>query len=212
MHLEIWQRVLKDKYFPNLSVISWLHSAEPSSLSRSQNWKNLLNALPLLVHWLVWKPGTGVSILIGKDEILRMGKGSFLSLDLISQLNEKHVYYLFQARRALNVGVTYASWLNSIELGLVVDLAIEWERYILLLIDAGISLTDAIDQLMWTGGDGSGYLTTMYVYNALVVELWQKNNGGVRRKLWNWECPQKIKLFSWLLIEDKLLTWNKLLK
>jgi hypothetical protein len=45
-----------------------------------------------------------------------------------------------------------------------------------------------------------------------VAELWQKNNGGVRRKLWNWECPQKIKLFSSLLIEDKLLTWNNLLK
>jgi hypothetical protein len=87
MHPEIWQRVLKDKYFPNLSVISWLRSAEPSSLSGSQNWKNLLNALPLLVHWLVWKLGIGVSILIGKDEILGMGKGSFLSLDLISQLN-----------------------------------------------------------------------------------------------------------------------------
>jgi hypothetical protein len=84
MHPRIWQRVLKDKYFPNLSVISWLCSAEPSSLSGSQNWKNLLNALPLLVHWLVWKLGIGVSILIGKDEILGMGKGSFLSLDLIS--------------------------------------------------------------------------------------------------------------------------------
>jgi hypothetical protein len=53
------------------------------------------------------------------------------------------------------VGVTCTSWLNSIELGLVVDLAIEWERYILLFIDAGISLTDAIDELRCMGGDGS---------------------------------------------------------
>jgi ribonuclease HI len=80
------------------------------------------------------------------------------------------------------------------------------------LIDAGISLTDALDELRWTGGDGTGYLTTKNVYNALATKLWQKNNGGVRRKLWNWECPQKIKIFSWLLIEDKLLTWNNLLK
>jgi hypothetical protein len=45
MHPGIWQRVLKDKYFPHLSVISWLRSADPSSLSGSQTWKNLLNAL-----------------------------------------------------------------------------------------------------------------------------------------------------------------------
>jgi hypothetical protein len=75
---------LKDKYFPHLLVISWLCSAEPLSSSGSQTWKNLLNAPPLLVHSLAWKPGAGVSIMIGKDEILGMGKGSFLSMALIS--------------------------------------------------------------------------------------------------------------------------------
>jgi hypothetical protein len=86
--------------------------------------------------------GAGVSIMIGKDEIMGMGKGSFLSMALISHLNEQQVYYLFQARRAPAVGSTCANWLNSIDLGLVGDLASEWERYILLLIDAGISLSD----------------------------------------------------------------------
>jgi len=62
------------------------------------------------------------------------------------------------------------------------------------------------------GGDGTCILNTKNVYNPLAAELWQKNNGGVKRKLWSWECPLKLKLFSWLLIEDTLLTWNNLLK
>ena len=137
MHPGIWKRVLKDKYFPHLLVISWLHSTDPSSHFGSQTWKNFLNALPLLVHWLAWKPGVGVSIMTGKDEFLGMGKGSFLSMALISHLNEHRVYYLFQARRALTVGTTCANWLNSLDLGLAGNLATEWERYKLFLIDGG---------------------------------------------------------------------------
>jgi hypothetical protein len=96
MHPRIWQRVLKDKYFPHTSVITWLRSADPSVLSGSQTWKNLINALPLLVHWLAWKPGSGVvSIITGKDVILGLDKGSFLSTELINHLNDHQVFFLF---------------------------------------------------------------------------------------------------------------------
>jgi hypothetical protein len=136
MQPRIWKWFLKDKYYPHLSVFSWLRTSDPLSRFGSQSWKNLLNPLPLLVHLLAWKPGAGVSIMIGKDEIMGMGKGSFLSLDLISHLNEHHVYYLFKARRASVVGISCTTWLNSIELGLVGSLASEWERYRILLIYA----------------------------------------------------------------------------
>jgi hypothetical protein len=56
------------------------------------------------------------------------------------------------------------------------------------------------------GGDCTDLLTTENVYNVMVVKLWKNNIGGMRRKLWTRDCPQKIKLFTWLLIEDKLLT------
>jgi hypothetical protein len=80
------------------------------------------------------------------------------------------------------------------------------------LIDAGIALSEAQDELKWTGGDCTGILSTRNVYNAWQLKIWQKNIGGWQRRIWNWDCPQKIKLFSWLLIEDKLLTWNNLNK
>jgi hypothetical protein len=36
--------------------------------------------------------------------------------------------------------------------------------------------------------------------------------GGWRRKLWKWDCPLKIKLFTWLVAENKILTWKNLQK
>jgi hypothetical protein len=86
-------------------VITWLRLVVPVASTGSQTWKNLLNALPLLVHWLAWKPGAGDSIITGKDEILGMGKVSFLSVELINHLNSNHVYFLFQARRAPVTGL-----------------------------------------------------------------------------------------------------------
>jgi hypothetical protein len=66
----IWNRVLKDKYLPHFSVSTWLRYVDPTSRVGSQTWKNLINALPLIVRWLAWKPGNGVDIWIGKDAIL----------------------------------------------------------------------------------------------------------------------------------------------
>jgi len=178
MHLGIWQWVLKEKYFPHISVTTWLPSTMPVTSFGSQTWKNLLNTLPLIVHWLAWKPGADDSIIIGKDEILRMGKDYFLSAELITRLNRKNVYFLFQASRASIQGSICPNWLNNMDLGLEGDFASEWDRYRMRLIGVGIAISDRQDELRWTGGDCSGRLTTKNVYYALVVELWKNKIGG----------------------------------
>jgi len=101
MVLGIWHRVLKDKYLSHLSVVSWFCTVDPAFISGSSTWRNLVNALPLLLHWLAWKPGAGSSITVGKDEILGLGKRSFLSPELISLINSKHVHFLYQAKKEL---------------------------------------------------------------------------------------------------------------
>jgi hypothetical protein len=31
-------------------------------------------------------------------------------------------------------------------------------------------------------------------------------------ELWHWQLPLKVKLFTWLMLEQKILTWENLLK
>jgi len=50
------------------------------------------------------------------------------------------------------------------------------------------------------------------VYNAVATKLWMTKVGGWRRKLWRWDCPLKIKLCTWLVAENKILTWKNLQK
>jgi hypothetical protein len=61
--------------------------------------------------------------------ILGMGKYMILFKDLVTTLNHKNVYYLYQASHALRPGTISSIWLDSEELGLVGDTKFEWERY-----------------------------------------------------------------------------------
>jgi len=73
-----------------------------------------------------------------------------------------------------------------------------------------MQLQNQEDALIWTGGDRSGSLTVKNIYCALVKKKWQYVIGGWRRHMWNWDMAQKIKLFTWLSIENKILTWDTL--
>jgi len=64
--------------------------------------------------------------------------------------------------------------------------------------------------LIWTGGDRSRCLNVKYIYLSLARKKWLNVIGGWRRHIWKWDMAQKIKLFIWLSIENKILTWETL--
>jgi hypothetical protein len=63
----LWQRVLKEKYFLYVSVQRWLCTVDIHKERGSQTWLYLLKSIHLLLHWIVWSPGDGITIVIGKD-------------------------------------------------------------------------------------------------------------------------------------------------
>jgi hypothetical protein len=65
---------------------------------------------------------------------------------------------------------------------------------------------------MWTGGDNSSNLTIKNVYTTISNTLRQNNIGVWRKYMWSWNIAHKIKLFTWLIIENKIHTWDILQK
>jgi hypothetical protein len=84
------------------------------------------------------------------------------------------------------------------------DQATQWDAFRRNLIDSGILLVDRSDELIWTGGDMSRQIIVKNVYEALSNKLWRYKIGEWRRKLWTWDCPLKLNLFVWLLVEQNL--------
>jgi ribonuclease HI len=75
---------------------------------------------------------------------------------------------------------------------------------------SGVSIHDKEDNLLWIGGDSSGSLMVKNVYVAFLSTQNLSILTGWRKSLWKWDIQQKIKLFMWLAVENKILTWNNL--
>jgi hypothetical protein len=152
---------------------------------------------------MVYIPGDGKSILIGKDRILGMGDAAILSDELISVINRKGLFYLFQAQTGSQVGRITQNWISSADLELTGHLQAEWNLFRCALINNGVFMQEKPDSLKWTGGKSTGMISVKNIYLAAENMKTNFHLGGWRRAMWEWNVPLKIKLFTWLLVENK---------
>ena len=86
----------------------------------------------------------------------------------------------------------------------------EWVNYTRALIYSGIHLQPGEDILLWAGGDQSGSLSTENVYNFVASKLWPLQPPNWHSHIWSWDLAYKLKLFIWLEMEGKILTWDSI--
>jgi hypothetical protein len=82
----------------------------------------------------------------------------------------------------------------------------------LALTQLGIHLTPTTDLPHWIGGNCSGFVTAQNVYAVITNLHWTTKLRGWKHGFWDWNIPPKIKIFTWLLFENKINTWENLLK
>jgi hypothetical protein len=92
----IWHKVLKGKYFPHSTLSNWLRSTTFHYHSASRIWSSLMKSVHLITNWIGWKPGSGLEVSLGRDNILGLGPGSYLSTNLIEALKQKNISLLAQ--------------------------------------------------------------------------------------------------------------------
>lgn len=155
----VWSKVIKDKYIPHCSIVTWLRSTTSTVLSASQTWRNLLKSLHLITHWLSWRPGSDHLVQVGIDSILGLGQVSFFTSHLLSELRRNHVVYLYQAIGVGRSRILSDYWKTGEELGLVGILVKEWDAYRKNLNSAKIQLQNTNDVLIWLGGDRLGNIS-----------------------------------------------------
>jgi len=138
----------------------------------------------------------------------------FLSLSqgLIDTLRLKGFHYLYQMIDQGRQGVVMAHWKIVSELGLFGTEAAEWDRFCRALDHSGIYLIDSLAELIWTGGNASGVIIAKNDYDAIASKISIHIKNWWHYTLWKWDLPPKIKLFTWILLENIILTWESLQK
>jgi hypothetical protein len=99
-------------------------------------------------------------------------------------------------------------WCSPEDLGLPVALADEWVSYTNALTTTGLKLLEREDAPIWIGGDLTGRTTVFKHLHCYLKSLLAAFNYNWRKKLWHWNMPLKIKLFTWLSLENKINTWD----
>jgi hypothetical protein len=67
------------------------------------------------------------------------------------------------------------------------------------------------DELLWDG-DGDGEYTSRVGYIKLSVDFHQRETLWWWKNIWKQHCPAKGKLLVWLILGNKLPTWDNLQK
>jgi hypothetical protein len=208
----IWNSVITAKYLHHLPVHIWIRLANFHPPTGSPTWKHLSSSLPIIIKGLSWYPGDGHLIEVGNDCILGLGSKACLSPSLRDCLHGKNLHFLQQFHRPSISDPQSDSWLNGLDLQLNPSHRTEWDDFIRQLKAFGVRLQPQQDTLIWIGGDRSGSLSAKNVYLALAAQHWKTVIPFWRQKIWREHGPLKHKLFTWLLLENKLLFWDNLQK
>jgi len=95
-----------------------------------------------------------------------MGDATILFDDMISILNQRGAYYLYQASCEPQPGMICSNWFTSDDLELEGPTTLEWKTFRCVIINFGVNLQARLYVLKWMGGNSSGQITVKNVYEA----------------------------------------------
>jgi hypothetical protein len=177
----------------------------------SNFWRALTCSLNIITDWLVWKPGSGRDIRIVVDPMVESHLFYKLSENIILLLKEQGVICLSHARTIAQEGITSTRWEKDKTLGLEGAQKDEWINYTKGLVSVGTHLNDEKDILLWSW-DTKQEVNAKLTYKVQVMEGREVETKFWYSEIWEWKLPLKVKLFVWLLLEQRILTWDNLIK
>jgi hypothetical protein len=127
-------------------------------------------------------------------------------------LKAQGIEFLAQAGSIVLEGLSFTRWKKEESLGLEGELKEEWTNYIKGLVSSGIELNNEKDRLMWSWDTKKGQVNAKQAYKVQVLEDMEEETKYWYSEIWNWQLPLKVKLFIWLLLEQRILTWENLNK
>ena len=100
--------------------------------------------------------------------------------------------------------------MDAQELHLTGTLATEWIDYIYKLRSSGLRLQHCKDSLFWSKNVKTGSITTALAYKSIVSTTFSECIPMWFKEVWHWKLPLKTVIFSWLLLDERIFTWNML--
>jgi len=135
-----------------------------------------------------------------------------LSGNLISTLKEKGIVFLANAKLVDLTNLNTRRWKKAKFMWLVGDKKEEWDNYLKGLTGSGFVLNNENDILLWSWDTKKGLVNAKQAYEVQMLEKDTEETNCYYKELGTWQVPLKIKLFFWLMLEQRILTRENLVK
>jgi hypothetical protein len=135
-----------------------------------------------------------------------------LSESLVSTLHSKGIFNLDQVASFDTGSVHGFNWKTAEFLDLIGEQKLEWENYVRGLKHYGFVLSDVRDSIVWSWDSKEGKVSAKQAYEVQFLEEMDVGLEDWLIDIWKWQIPLRIKLFCWLMIDNRILTWDNLLK
>ena len=152
--------------------------------------------------------GNGSDVHIGVDSVVGTGSSFILPAELRAYLEDYGICTLEQARNNTSFATGY--WFTAEEFDLCEEWKYHWEIYIRGLEYNRIRLKDLRDSLLWSHSNYVGPISAAKGYDSFFLINNSEVHNLVLDTLWTLNIPSKIICFSWLLVKERLLTWDHL--
>lgn len=165
-----------------------------------------------LVNHLAWKVENGLQIRLGLAPWVRSTDSFILSQDLRSILGANGCMKLGDCGLVDDHEGGFQNWISVEVLELEGELMLEWNIFVRYLRKEGIRLTKEEDVLTWSWKKDVCKPKTNMLYDAIFETQFNVQGEWWNNFLWSNNLPMKIVLFGWLVLKNKVLTWEKLRK
>ena len=193
-------------------MVSWIRQKSFFAIGVSVIWNGFLLSLTWASRCISWQVGNGVNTLIGLDLIVGMDTLTFFPMDVREYLEDYGITSLAHARNISLEAQGY--WLAAEDLELGGEWKFLWDKYISSLEHDRIRLNHTLDTLIWTHNRQNGEITVALVYDLIsnyYLEPTSYQNNFLEL-LWSFNIPLKIRCFIWLIVGNRILTWENLMK
>lgn len=208
----LWHEVILKKYLRKKIVAKWFREGRKNLTGISNIWRVLTSSITIITDCLVCKPSNGRDIKIGADPMVGAHTYFKLSRNLILSLKAEGVEYFSQAGIIDMEDTSHKNWKKVETLGLEGEKKEEWNNYVKGLVGSGYELNNENDTLLWSWDTKGGQVNAKQAYEVQLLEEVVEEPTFWYTELWHWQLPLKFKLFIWLMLEHKILTWENLVK
>ena len=153
-----------------------------------------------------------MNIRLGVDPIPGLNAPFLLSDGLRDYLTDYGITHLTHAQNLDGEAQGPNYWYTAEDLHLAGEWVEKWSDFVQGLSHGGIKIHNTEDTLLWLQNPKNGMVTANSAYELIVSRNLPLAHHSFYTQIWHFSIPQKIKRFIWLVIKNKVNTWDNLIK